>query len=152
MRRCRAFLDDLGKSAEPTVVVFYGDHYPALLPDEVLAANPGLGQLTTPMFIWSSEGQTPRRLPMTSPTTFLPLVLDLVGAQRPPYYQLLSDVAEQIGAIGPGRIVTPDGREITEDELTPEQQRLLQDYRLVQYDFSIGERYAVDALWYPFER
>ena len=56
----RAFLDDLGTSAEPTVVVFYGDHYPALLPDEVLAANPGLGQLTTPMFIWSSEGQTPR--------------------------------------------------------------------------------------------
>ena len=32
----------------------------------------------------------------------------------------------------------------TEAQLTPEQQQLLHDYRLVQYDFSIGERYAVD--------
>ena len=30
-------------------------------------------------------------------------------------------------------------------------QRLLEDYRLVQYDFSIGERYVVDEMWYPFE-
>ena len=144
----RSFLDDLEDSPEPTVVVFYGDHYPGVLPDEVLDANPGLGQLETPMFIWSSEGQSPRALPVTSPVSFLPYVFDLVGEPLPPYYELLSEVTEQIGAIGAGRIVAPDGTETTEADLTPEQRQLLDDYRLVQYDFSVGDRHAVDAMFY----
>jgi hypothetical protein len=147
-RALRDFLDHLTSSGEPTVVVFYGDHYPATLPHEVLEANPGLGQLETPMFIWSSEGQTPKPLPVTSPASFLPYVFDLVGEPLPPYYELLSEVTEQIGAIGPGRIVAPDGTELTEADLSPEQQELLHDYRLVQYDFSVGSRYAVDTMFY----
>jgi phosphoglycerol transferase MdoB-like AlkP superfamily enzyme len=144
------FLGDVRASGEPTVVVFYGDHYPGVLPQEVLDANPGTGQLETPMFIWSSAGQSPKALPVTSPSTFLPEVFDMVGEPLPPYYELLSEVAEQIGAIGPGRIVAPDGTEKTEADLTPEQQQLLHDYRLVQYDFSIGDRYAVSSMYYPF--
>jgi phosphoglycerol transferase MdoB-like AlkP superfamily enzyme len=142
------FLGDLRASGEPTVVVFYGDHYPATFPREVLDANPGLAQLETPMFIWSSQGQKARALPVTSPASFLPYVFDLVGEPLPAYYELLSEVAEQIGAIGPGRIVAPDGTEETEADLTLEQQRLLHDYRLVQYDFSVGQRYALDDMYY----
>ncbi|HEX5089721.1 MAG TPA: LTA synthase family protein, partial [Nocardioides sp.] len=143
------FLGDLEAGGEPTVVVFYGDHYPATLSDEVLAANPGLDHLQTPMFIWSSEGQQPRALPVTSPTAFLPYVFDLVGEPLPPYYELLSEVAQKIGAVGEGTIVAPDGEAVTEADLTPAQQRLLHDYRLVQYDFSIGKRYAVGPMYYP---
>jgi phosphoglycerol transferase MdoB-like AlkP superfamily enzyme len=144
------FLGDLRDSDEPTVVVFYGDHYPATFTHEVLDANPGLAQLETPMFIWSSQGQSARALPVTSPADFLPYVFDLVGEPLPPYYELLSEVAEQIGAIGPGRIVAPDGTQETEADLTAEQRQLLNDYRLVQYDFSIGQRYAVDDMFYDF--
>ncbi len=144
------FLADLRAGSEKTVVVFYGDHYPGIYSDEVLAQNPGLAQLRTPLLIWSSEGQEPRPLPLTSSNDFLPYVFDLVGQALPPYYELLNEVREQVGALSPGHIVAPDGRELTEDQLTPEQRELLHDYRLVQYDFSIGERYAVDALWYPF--
>ncbi len=146
----REFLDHLRASDEPTVVVFYGDHYPGVLTNEVLEANPGLGHLETPMFIWSSAGQAPRSLPVTSPASFLPYVFDLVGEPLPPYYELLAEVADQIGAIGSGRIVAPDGTELTEADLSPAQKTLLHDYRLVQYDFSVGERYAVDAMFYEF--
>jgi hypothetical protein len=145
-----AFLEQLEGSDEKTVVVFYGDHYPGLFSSEAIGANPGLGMLETPMFIWSSEGQTAKALPVSSPATFLPYVFDLVGEPLPPYYELLSEVAEQVGAIGPGRIVAPDGTEIAESDLTPAQQQLLHDYRLVQYDFSIGRRYAVDDMFYEF--
>jgi phosphoglycerol transferase MdoB-like AlkP superfamily enzyme len=144
------FLSDVKAGGEPTVVVFYGDHYPATLTSEVVEANPGLSHLETPMFIWSSQGQSPKALPVTSPATFLPLVFDLVGEPLPPYYELLSEVAEKIGAVGAGHIVAPDGSELSEDDLTPEQQRLLHDYRLVQYDFSVGKRYAVDPMFYDF--
>jgi phosphoglycerol transferase MdoB-like AlkP superfamily enzyme len=147
----RDFLENVQASPEPTVVVFYGDHYPGVLPNEVLDANPGRAHLETPMFIWSSEGQTARPLAVTSPATFLPYVFDLVGEPLPPYYELLSEVAEHIGAISPGRIVAPDGSDVSETDLTSEQQQLLHDYRLVQYDFSIGQRYAVDSMFYDFD-
>lgn len=144
------FLAAVRASGEKTVVVFYGDHYPGIYGDAVLAQNPGLEQLRTPLLIWSSEGQEPRPLPLTSSSDFLPYVFDLAGQALPPYYELLTEVREQIGALSPGHVVAPDGRELAEDDLTPEQQRLLADYRLVQYDFSVGRRYAVDGLWYPF--
>jgi len=144
------FLRQLRAGPEKTVVVFYGDHYPAVFDSQVTDANPGLGMLETPMFIWSSTGQAPRALPVTSPTAFLPDVFELVGEPLSPYFELLAEVAEQIGAIGPGRIVRPDGTETTEADLSPEQQSLLHDYRLVQYDFSVGARSAVDDMWYPF--
>jgi hypothetical protein len=151
-RALDTFLAGLERGREKTVVVFYGDHYPGIYSDKVLAQNPGLEQLRTPLLIWSSDGQEPRPLPLTSSNEFLPYVFDLVGQSLPPYYELLTEVREQIGALSPGHIVAPDGTELTEDELTAEQQELLHDYRLVQYDFSIGERYAVDDLWYPFPR
>jgi phosphoglycerol transferase MdoB-like AlkP superfamily enzyme len=146
----RSFLDHLQRSQEKTVVVFYGDHYPGLFGADVLEQNAGLAMLETPMFIWSNRGGAPKQLPVTSPASFLPEVFDLVGEPLPPYYELLSEVAEQVGAIGRGRIVAPDGSQVSEDDLTPEQRQLLHDYRLVQYDFSVGERYAVDDMWYPF--
>ena len=100
-----AFLAQLRASDEKTVVVFYGDHYPGIYSSDVLAENPGLEQLRTPLLIWSSEGQQARPLPLTSANDFLPYVFDLVGQSLPPYYELLTEVREQIGALltGPHR-------------------------------------------------
>jgi len=46
-----------------------------------------------------------------------------------------------------GTIITSDGAETPEESLDSRSSQLLEDLRLVQYDFSIGERYAVDELW-----
>jgi phosphoglycerol transferase MdoB-like AlkP superfamily enzyme len=135
------FLGEVRTTGEKTVVVFYGDHYPGIYPQSVLDANPGTAQLRTPLLIWSSEGQEPRSLPLTGSSDFLPYVFDLLGAPQPAYYELLTEVREQLGALGPG---------FDEDDLSLSQQALLRDYRLVQYDFSVGRRYAVDRLWYDF--
>jgi phosphoglycerol transferase MdoB-like AlkP superfamily enzyme len=145
------FLRDLEASDEQTVVVFYGDHYPGIFGDSLLDQNPGLGQLETPLLIWSNRGQEPRPLPITSSNQFLPYAFDLVGEPLPPYYELISEVTEQIGALAPGRIVAPDGAELSRDDLSAAQKHLLHDYELVQYDFSIGKRYAVDDMWYQFD-
>jgi hypothetical protein len=122
-----------------TVVVFYGDHYPGIYSDQVQAENPGDTMRRTPLLIWSSSGQQPRDLGLTSSNDFLPYVFDLVGEPLPPYYELLTEVREQIGPLGPG---------FDDSTLPPAQQELLDDYRMVQYDFSIGRRYGVGALWY----
>jgi phosphoglycerol transferase MdoB-like AlkP superfamily enzyme len=145
------FLADLRASDEETVVVYYGDHWPGIFSDQMMEDNQGLDRLRTPLLIWSSAGQDPRPLPLTSASQYLPTVFDLVGEPLPPYYELLDEVAEEIGALGPGRIVAPDGTELARADLTEAQKQLLHDYELVQYDFSIGQRYAVDEMWYQFD-
>ncbi|SFH82087.1 LTA synthase family protein [Nocardioides psychrotolerans] len=143
------FLQSLEASDEDTVVVFYGDHQPGIYGDEAAEKNSGLALYQTPFFVWSSEGNAPREMPLTSPTQFLPLVFETVGAELPPYYALLEAVRGEITAMEQGRFITATGDEVAEDELSSRARSLLADLRMVQYDFSIGERFALDELWYP---
>lgn len=142
------FLESLRGTGERSVVVFYGDHLPGLYDEHVRNANPGLALYRTPFFIWDSAGNLPRQEPLTSPTQFLPLVYEKLDAPIPPYFALLDRLRSEIPAMEQGKFVTRDGTVLAEDELSPKARRALEDYRMVQYDFSIGERYALDELWY----
>ena len=45
-------------------------------------------------------------------------------------------------------VLDPSGRIAeTEDQLSPRARELLADYRLAQYDLTVGEGYAADALY-----
>ena len=144
----KQFLDDLEASDEKSVVLFFGDHLPGIYDSEVKNANDdGLGLYETPFFVWNSEGNEHRPAPLTSPAFFLPLIYRVANAPVPPYLALLDRLHDHISAMQQGRIITSDGAETPEDSLDPRSSQLLDDMRLVQYDFSIGERYAVDVLW-----
>jgi hypothetical protein len=86
-------------------------------------------------------------MPLTSPTFFLPLVYQAADAPVPPYLALLERLHGRVSAMQHGRIITSDGAETPENSLDRRSSQLLEDMRLVQFDFSIGERYAVDELW-----
>jgi phosphoglycerol transferase MdoB-like AlkP superfamily enzyme len=142
------FLADLEASDEKSIVLFYGDHLPGIYDSEVKDANGGgLGLYQTPFFVWSSEGNKPRPMPLTSPAFFLPLVYRTADAPVPPYLALLDRMYDHVSALQHGRIITSDGAETPESSLDPRSTQLLEDLRLVQYDFSIGQRYSVDDLW-----
>jgi hypothetical protein len=142
------FLADLEASDEKSVVLFYGDHLPGIYDSDVKNANDdGLGLYQTPFFVWNSEGNVHRPTPLTSPAFFLPLVYRVADAPVPPYFALLDRLHDHVSALQQGRIVTSDGEETPEDSLDPRSAELLEDARLVQYDFSIGERYSVDQMW-----
>ena len=126
-------------------MLFFGDHLPGIYDSEVKNANDdGLGLYETPFFVWNSEGNVHRPMPLTSPAFFLPLVYRVADAPVPPYLALLDRLHDHVSAMQQGRIVTSDGAETPEDSLDPRSAELLEDMRLVQYDFSIGERYSVD--------
>ncbi len=142
------FLADLEARDEKSIVLFFGDHLPGIYDSDVQNANDdGLGLYQTPFFVWSSEGNAHQPMPLTSPAFFLPLVYRVADAPVPPYLALLDRVHSRVSALQQGRIITSDGAETPEDSLDPRSARLLEDMRLVQYDFSIGDRYAVDDLW-----
>lgn len=143
------FLDALDRSEERTVVVLYGDHLPPGLPQEVYATNSDRVLHETPFFLYANFGDLgAEALPTTSPVFFLPKVFDLLDAPMPPYYALLNELGQHVSAMQHGRIIGPGNREVEPDSLTPTARALLRDYRLVQYDLSVGGRYA-ESMFYP---
>jgi hypothetical protein len=144
-----AFLDKLEKGPEKTIVLFYGDHLPGIYDSSVKHDNKGLALYRTPFFIWSNQpGQNvPRAIPTTSPAFFLPLLYDVADAPVPPYLAMLDAVRQHVSAIQQGRLLDGSGEPVKEAELDATTRQLLDDMRLVQFDFSIGQRFALDAMW-----
>lgn len=146
------FLAALSARSRPTVVVYYGDHYPPALPAELREENEPVGTLLTPVLLWSNVDvlDPGRDLGIVDATTLLPLAAEMVGAPLPPYYRLVQHVQDVVGSVGRGLVVTPDGDVLEESDLTPEQRQVLEDYRMVQYDFSVGRGYGIGPLWYDW--
>jgi arylsulfatase A-like enzyme len=143
------FLETLEKSDEKTIVLFYGDHLPGIYGSSVKNENRGPSLYRTPFFIWSNQpGQNrARTVPTTSPAFFLPLLYEVADAPVPPYLALLDRVHREVPAIQQGLLLDGRGEPISEDEMAPEAARLLEDLRLVQFDFSIGGRFGLDPMW-----
>ncbi len=144
-----AFLGELEKSPEKTIVLFYGDHLPGIYGSTVKNENHGLALYRTPFLIWSNQpgANRPRPLPTTSPAFFLPLLYDVADAPVPPYLALLGQLHEKVPALQQGRMLDPSGADLDVADLDPETAQLLADLRLVQFDFSIGDRLALDRMW-----
>ena len=145
----RDFLTRLEQSEEKTAVVFYGDHAPAFWPRSRVFEQNEEQLRRTPFFLWTSfDRLPPRDLPLTSPTQFLPLLLDELDAPVTPFYALLGALYDEVPAMATGEYHTADGEVVTDpDELDRTAQALLEDYRMVQYDLTIGQRYAEEALF-----
>lgn len=139
----------LERSDEKTVVVLYGDHLPPGLPGEIYAANSDRVMHETPFFIYANFAPLgDDTLPTTSPIFFLPQVFELLDAPMPPYYALLNELRQNVSAMQHGRMVSHWDYDLEPESLTPDAQALLRDYRLVQYDLAVGQRYA-ESMFYP---
>ncbi|HET7690240.1 MAG TPA: LTA synthase family protein [Nocardioidaceae bacterium] len=146
------FLGKLSSSSEKTAVVFYGDHQPAIWPDDLVQENGEPAMKTTPYFVWTNFPTS--RIPtpeLVSPTQFLPLLFDQVNAEKPPFYVLLDRLREVIPAREQGVAYDAEGRLVAAEDLSPEAEELLRDYQLVLYDLSVGERYSQATMFYDAE-
>ena len=144
----RKFVNALERWDEPTAVVYYGDHQPALWESDPDIAADEEAMHRAPFIMWSNVADLPaRRIPLVSPTQFMPVLFQSLGLEIPPYYALLARLEKRISAMENGRYYAPSGQEIENPEQDPELASLLHDYRLVQYDFSVGERYALDQMF-----
>jgi phosphoglycerol transferase MdoB-like AlkP superfamily enzyme len=143
----KRFIRRLQLSGEKTLLVVYGDHLPGGLPGRLFGLNSDRTMHEPPFFIYSTfKALEAEELPTTSPIFFLPRALDMVGAPLPPYYALLRELEEHIPAMTHATIVGSDDREISPADLSDDARDVLRDYRLVQYDLSVGQRYAEQML------
>lgn len=142
-------IGELERSEEKTVVLFYGDHLPPLWPADVRRASGVRGVRETPFFVYSNfGGEHPRALPTTSPIHFANLLLERADLPLPPYYALLQALHAQLPAMERRFYIGPDDRRLSTGDLPQRAREVLEDYRLVQYDLAVGERYGQADLYY----
>ncbi|AIQ13040.1 LTA synthase family protein [Paenibacillus durus] len=138
---------ELKSLKRPTVAVFWGDHLPALSGDIYTQAgwdtNPRLKHETKLLYMANFDiGKQP--LGTLSPAFLGPTVFELTGQKMPAYYKLLDKVKSELPGLSKSVLIGPSG---VVTGLNAEQQELLDDYRLVEYDMLEGDNYSQDLLF-----
>ncbi len=141
---------------EPTILVFFGDHQPAIeeeLVEELLGAP--LDQLsmeqlqkryTVPFFIWANYDIAEATYDQISLNYLSTLVLQTAGLEMTPYHQYLARLQQQVPMINTLGYTDKTGQYHEFTEETAEQQ-WIEDYKTVQYNYLFGGQGRNDALY-----
>ena len=154
------FLNQLDQMDKPITVIFYGDHLPGIYATADEDKNNKTVLHETDYFIWSNSASAshgakvdPSTTAYTSSNYFMPLAAEHMNAKVSPYLAMLTDLKQQIpamsrvidsnGGIGQGKATYLDqnGNRIKATKVSRKAQQLLEDYKLVQYDQTIGKNY-----------
>ncbi|WHY76928.1 LTA synthase family protein [Neobacillus sp. WH10] len=151
-------VDQLEQLDEPTIVVFWGDHLPILGQDLAIyketkyaskKANKFLYEkkyAETPLLIYSNYSIEKQELNTLSPAFYGPTVYEMAGLKKPPFYNLLDLVKEEIPGLKVSVQIDGNQKFITKD-FTNKQKQLLKDYQLLEYDLLVGKQYSKDLLF-----
>ena len=133
----------------PTMIVFYGDHLPALGLDNAVWRQTGLWRQggdpltlrTVPAVFWSNCGlalppHQPKRMSMCY---LAPLILQTMGQPRGPFFRFLETCRQRYPVFSVSGCLDAAGRAIPlADVLAGD---LARDYRMLQYDRVFGEQH-----------
>jgi phosphoglycerol transferase MdoB-like AlkP superfamily enzyme len=144
----------LSKVDRPTIVVFFGDHLPALTNSIYDAAKFGTSNnefanekilSETPLLIYSNFGLKKTNLKTVSPAFLGVTLFDMLNKPLSPYYTMLEDIKEKIPGLKSSVLVDSKGNIKT--NVTDDEKQLLDDYKLIQYDLMVGKQYSLPILF-----
>lgn len=130
-----------------TIAVFWGDHLPALSAGIYTNAGwdqePRLKHETKLMILANFDiGKEP--LGTISPSYLGPTVFKLSGQPLTPYYRMLDQVQTELPGLSKNVLIGASG---VLSGLSANQQALLDDYRMVEYDLLEGKGYAAELMY-----
>ncbi len=152
------FLNQLNQINRPITVVFYGDHLPGIYSTAYSDPNNVLGLHETDYFIWSNNASKSAGTKLddvssayTSSNYFSAQLASHLNAKVSPYLAFLTEMHQAIPAMSvpssaggnsdePVYLDTAGNRVETKN-LSDGAKTLLQDYKLIQYDMSVGKNY-----------
>lgn len=142
-------LAKLKKSPEPTAVIFYGDHLPPqVYPPDLIRREGSLAAHQTPWLIWSNRKALRHTdLPTTSPIQFMPKLFDALDVPLPPWYALLDALDKHVPAMDTGFAINAQDQKVRPKDLDPAARKVLADYRMIQYDLSVGKRWSEKVMF-----
>lgn len=157
------FLNQLDAIDQPITVIFYGDHLPGVYTTARASSKNTITMQETDYFIWSNEASASAGTKLdpaaaatsyTSPNYFMAMASDHMNTKVSAYIALLSAMRAEIPAterltLGVSGVTdnTPtvyldaNGNVVSKKELSSQQKKLLNDYRLIQYDMTAGKNY-----------
>lgn len=141
----KEFTEELKNVKRRTLVVFWGDHLPSIYSDEIKEMNDEVMMHQTEFLMYDTQGSLRKQKTqdaITSPFYFAPTLFDQSGLQMTGFYQLLSQLEEQVPAFEKSFYYTNDKWNKTL-KLTQSQEELYEDYRMIQYDIVSGEQYSL---------
>jgi Phosphoglycerol transferase and related proteins, alkaline phosphatase superfamily len=153
-------LDWARKRERETIVVFFGDHLPALgtvytesgyMPFKTGARKAEPERMKreheTPLVIWSNRNGVRSDVGVISPALIPYHLVSEAGFEHPYYSGFLGKVAERYAVIDRYLLIDADG-EATEDwARRPGIDAVIRDYRLLQYDIMFGDGRALDRFF-----
>ncbi len=133
---------------EPTILVFWGDHFNPLGEGYELFEKTGYlerGAGVTPdlrrtdLLIWSNYSSAGIDLGTIAAYDISPVMMELYGLEKPVLFEFLTDSLSVMRARTRGTTVQPDGTDSA--EMTDVQRKCYEDHWLLQYDLMFGEPY-----------
>ena len=138
----------LEKSDKEVNVLFYGDHFPGLFTGmEDRFTEKALQE--TPWFIFMNHGRSKggKQFEGLSSSFFVPLLLKEGGYRVSPYQGLMDELlTRDVKRVGRNYVVTDEGK-LADSELSEGLLKLIQDYRMVQYDALFGHNWLGDDFY-----
>lgn len=143
-------IENLEQRDEPSIVVFFGDHFPAFPNGNELYGDKGAGVADdmlndyddyvathkVPYFIWRSDGNEARRLDL-SPNQFGPVAMEMAGVEGNAITAILDRSREKDEAVIPyAQWQTQMGGNTEE----------MEDLKMIQYDWLHGKRETASML------
>ncbi|MTD42288.1 sulfatase-like hydrolase/transferase [Erwinia sp. CPCC 100877] len=143
----KEFTTALNKLERRTLVVFWGDHLPSIYSDEIKADNDEATLHQTEFLMYDTQNQLSDKKnheAITSPFYFAPTLFAQSGLAVSGFYQLLTELEKELPAFEKGLYYQEQQWQKTLS-LTKEQEKLYQDYQLIQYDIVSGESYSLHS-------
>ncbi len=170
------FLAKLDELDRPVTVVWYGDHSPSIYDSDLNSRSDRLKTYETQYFIYSNKAARGHDAILenagySSSNFFMAQVAEQTSSRVSPFLALLTELHDEFPAMGVAVAARTDGEVTSEEEqrssgdlllldadgqpvdqttLTPRQRRLLDDYRMVQYDITAGQHHLADKGFMDF--
>ncbi|WP_440201423.1 LTA synthase family protein [Bifidobacterium pullorum] len=162
----KEFLDELDKLDKPVTVVFYGDHLPGIYSSASQDENNSLALHLTDYFIWSNQASASHGTKIgddeySSPNFFIAQAAEHMDAKVSPYIAFLTELHAKVAAMEPPVVnkiqgwnqipegsdiyLDPEGKPMNPEDFDAATKRLVDDYRLIQYDITDGANYLKDT-------
>jgi hypothetical protein len=154
-REIGALIGYFSRQPDSTIIVILGDHLPPLSQNALRTfwsrlpvasqARTNLMLRRVPLTVWANF-PLPREQPELSANALPSYILDKMGIALPPALSVTDAIRRQLPVVGRYMVGT-DGHIWDHDSLPDSLRTLVRDYRLLQYDLLLGQRYALESGW-----
>lgn len=138
----KAFLEKLDDLPERTLVVFWGDHLPGIYSDAIQEENQGHQLHETEFLMYDNRHQLNNQQVTTSPFYFAADLFQQGRLQLTGFQSLLVTLQKELPAFEKG-MYYQSGQWFKEARLNKQQEKIYQDYQMIQYDITAGKQYSL---------